>query len=126
MSRMSLPLLLLLALVLSACGPTAPSAEDEVATRLKVVATTQQLADAVANVAQDRVALTALFGPGSDPHSYLPTEGDINIFQQADLIFYNGLLLEAQLVRVLEQTGERSATRVVAVAEQLDPQRLMP
>ena len=110
------------AILLAGCGQASPPADDG---RLRVVATTQQLADAVTNIAGDAVVLTALLGPGIDPHTYVATEGDIQTFQDADLIIANGLLLEARMARVLEQNGRGDATRVVAVGERLDPLTLL-
>lgn len=123
-----LSLIVVAVVFLAACGPAAdiaPPATDGAASPLRVVATTQQIADMVQNIAQDRVELTTLLGPGLDPHSYVATEGDLQTFQQADLILYNGLQLEAQLERVLKQIGERGEVRTVAVAEQLDAQLLL-
>ncbi|WP_129677868.1 metal ABC transporter solute-binding protein, Zn/Mn family [Candidatus Chloroploca sp. Khr17] len=123
-----LSLIIVAVVLLAACGPAAdvaPPATDGPTAPLKVVATTQQIADMVQNIAQDRVELTTLLGPGLDPHSYVATEGDLQTFQQADLILYNGLQLEAQLERVLKQIGERGQVRTVAVAEQLDQQLLL-
>jgi manganese/zinc/iron transport system substrate-binding protein len=40
---------------------------------LNVVATTSMIADATRQVAGDRAEVTALMGPGVDPHSYRQT-----------------------------------------------------
>jgi manganese/zinc/iron transport system substrate-binding protein len=133
--------LLIAGLLIAACGqqtPAAPAADTQAeapaatdnateprAEPLNVVVTTQQIADTVANIAQDKIVLTPLLGPGIDPHTYVPTEGDIQVFQDADLIFYNGLLLEAQMTRVLDQIGQSDTTRVVSVADALDPLTLL-
>jgi manganese/zinc/iron transport system substrate-binding protein len=90
---------------------------------LRVVATTGLIGDAVRQVAGDQVELDVLMGPGVDPHLFSASEGDVARLQQADLIFYNGLLLEAQLASVLQRLGERKPA--VAVAEQLDPDLLL-
>jgi manganese/zinc/iron transport system substrate-binding protein len=117
-----------------AAQPTAPAATAPAAGNaaagplagpLNVVVTTQQIADAVANIAQDKVALMSLLGPGIDPHTYVPTEGDIQTLQNADVIFYNGLMLEARMTRILEQIGQRGDARVVALGDQLDPLTLL-
>ncbi|PDW02484.1 hypothetical protein CJ255_13835 [Candidatus Viridilinea mediisalina] len=126
----AIALLFLLMVLLAACGQTATVADEPrnataEASPLNVVVTTQHLGDTVANLAQDRVELTVLFGPGIDPHTYIPTEGDLQILQNADLIFYNGLLLEAQMGRVFTQMEQRQATQVVAVAEALPAERLL-
>jgi manganese/zinc/iron transport system substrate-binding protein len=111
----------ILALLLSACGP-ATGGEDG---PLRVVSTTGQIGDAVRFIGGDAIQTEALLGPGIDPHTYVATEGDLRTFQEADVIFYNGLHLEAQLERVLTQIGERSDTRVVALGDGLDEARLL-
>ncbi len=112
--------LVILGATLAACG-TAQSAPVD--GRLRVVATTGQVADAAARVGGERVRVTALMGPGIDPHLYVASEGDVSRLQQADLIFYNGLFLEAQLAQVLAQIGQRKP--VLAVAEAIEPARLL-
>lgn len=121
MRRVTLVGILLMGLLLAACSAGAQPADDG---RIKVVATTGQIGDAVRNIAGERVALTTLLGPGIDPHTYAATEGDLFTFQEADVIFYNGLHLEAQLERVLEQIGE-SGTIVAAVGERIPAERLL-
>ena len=110
----------LLALLLLAGCQGDRQAETE---KLRVVATTGLIGDAVRQVAGDQVELDVLMGPGVDPHLFSASEGDVARLQQADLIFYNGLLLEAQLASVLQRLGERKPA--VAVAEQLDPDLLL-
>ncbi len=49
-----------------------------------------------------------MLGPGVDPHLYVPTLGDAEEFNKADVIFYNGLHLEAQMLGTLEElSGSR-------------------
>ncbi|MGQ9928090.1 MAG: metal ABC transporter solute-binding protein, Zn/Mn family [Chloroflexaceae bacterium] len=132
---------LLLMVLLTACTQQRPAAQPTasvaeapaagnaaarpLAEPLNVVVTTGQIADAVANIAQDKVALTSLLGPGIDPHTYVPTESDVRSLQNADVIFYNGLMLEAQMTRILEQIGQRGNAQVVALGDQLDPLTLL-
>lgn len=127
MTRKLVPILLLVVL-LAACGGggAAPAPNGGAAgERLVVLATTQQIADAVQNVAGDTVELTTLLGPGIDPHTYVPTESDIRTFENADVIFYNGLNLEAQIERVLAQLANDPNRTVVGLANQLDPAVLL-
>jgi manganese/zinc/iron transport system substrate-binding protein len=119
-------------LLLAACGgaQTAPSAEEAAgaeadAEPLAVLATTQQIADVVVNVAGDTVELTTLLGPGIDPHTYVATESDIATFTNADVILYNGHHLEAQLERIFDQLAGEEGKTVVAVAEQLPETSLL-
>ncbi|MEZ4719466.1 MAG: zinc ABC transporter substrate-binding protein, partial [Caldilineaceae bacterium] len=63
-------------------------------------------------------------GPGVDPHLYVASESDVESLQNADVIIYNGLFLEAQMTEVFEALGERKT--VLAAGEQIDPARLLP
>ena len=62
-------------------------------------------------------------GPGVDPQLYKATAGNVATLMNADVIFYNGLHLEAQLGEVLEQMQDRTVT--VAVAEGIDTDLLL-
>ena len=81
---------------------------------LTIVTTIAQIADVATNVGGSAVTVDPLMGPGADPHLYSPSAGDVNRLQSADVIFYNGLFLEAQMEDILEQLGEDKT--VVAVA----------
>lgn len=102
------------------CAPPEPSEERE---GLQVVATTGMVADVARNVGGERVRVTALMGPGVDPHLYKASEGDVRRLFRADLVFYNGLHLEARMGEVLEEMGTRA--RVRAVAEAIPRERLV-
>jgi manganese/zinc/iron transport system substrate-binding protein len=106
--------------LLAGCGGGGDAATGD---RLLVVATTGQVADLVRHVGGERVAVTALMGPGVDPHLYKASAGDVERLRQADIIFYNGLHLEAKMGDVLRHMGRRQPT--FAVAETLDEDRLL-
>jgi manganese/zinc/iron transport system substrate-binding protein len=55
---------------------------------------------------------------------YTASEGDVTRLAEADLIFYNGLHLEAQMGNVLERMTDLG-TPTVAVAAMLDPSLLL-
>ncbi len=122
--RLSRLLLLFIpALVLVACSrPAGESSADS--GRIQVVTTIGQITDIAQVVGGDRVEVHGLMGPGVDPHLYVASEGDVELLQEADIIFYNGLFLEAQMAEIFEQLGERKT--VAAVAEGIDPGRLLP
>lgn len=90
---------------------------------LKVVATTGMIADAARTVGGEFVNVTALMGPGVDPHSYRQTRSDILAMTRADLTLYHGLYLEAQMEEFLDTLAEER--RVVAVAESIPSDRLI-
>ena len=53
---------------------------NEVATRkVRVVATTNFIADLAREVGRGRVAVTGLMGPGVDPHLYKASAGDVRV-----------------------------------------------
>jgi manganese/zinc/iron transport system substrate-binding protein len=116
--------LLLLALTLGACGGGEPAASSEREGPLQAVATVGHLGDIVANVGGEHVMVTSLMGAGVDPHLYVATESDVEALQQADVIFYNGLFLEAQMTDVMEQLAERKP--VTAVGETIPADQLLP
>lgn len=92
--------------------------------KLSVVATTGMIADAVKQVGGDRVEVTALMGPGVDPHVFRQTRSDISAMINADAVFWHGLYLEAQLEDLFHQLGHTNT--VVALAEALPKEQLLP
>ena len=92
------------------CRPPDESPEDIRSTdnsRLRVVCTTGQVGDLVAQVGGDRVQVETLMGDGVDPHLYRATPGDLRRLNRAQAIFYNGLHLEGRLADVLERLSEK-------------------
>lgn len=112
---------IVLAISSMGCTPPTTTADDG---KLSVVTTIGQIADAATIVGGDHVRVTSLMGPGTDPHLYTAIASDIDKLRDADVVFYNGLYLEAQLEDALEQLGERQT--VVAVSSGIDPARLLP
>jgi manganese/zinc/iron transport system substrate-binding protein len=111
---------LFISLVLSSCSSSTGGSQLPIAERtINVVTTTGMIADIAKNVGGDRVQVTALMGPGVDPHLYKASEGDVLRLQEADIIFYNGLHLEAQMGDVLERLNE-FGIKTVAVSDKID------
>jgi manganese/zinc/iron transport system substrate-binding protein len=119
----SLPLgLIMIALTLlaAACQPAAQAGADDLSQRkIRVVTTIGMITDVVENVGGERVQVTGLMGPGVDPHLFKASERDVTRLAEADVIFYNGLHLEAQMARVLERI-EDYKIRTVAVTDYID------
>jgi manganese/zinc/iron transport system substrate-binding protein len=119
-----LPLILLGALLLGACAPAAAGSGVDLADRpIRVVATIGMITDIVEQIGGERVEVTGLMGPGVDPHLYKASEGDVIRLASADIIFYNGLHLEAKMAEVFEKMGDRIHT--VAVTRAVDPAVLL-
>ncbi len=117
-------LLAVSALVMAACGGAAEAADGGGEEKLQIVTTTGQIGDIARHVGGEFVEVTALMGPGIDPHLYVASEGDVDRLVKADVILYNGLFLEAQMADVLRQIGERKPA--IPVAERIEPARLLP
>lgn len=91
---------------------------------LRVVATTTLVADMVRGVAGDDAVVESMMGTGVDPHLYKPTATDVLRLQRADVIFYNGLLLEGRMTEVLEKLA-RAGRRAHAITAALTAEELL-
>jgi manganese/iron transport system substrate-binding protein len=104
--------LLLISLVAGCAAPSTANGTANQAGKLKVVATTTMIGDVVRNVGGDAIALTVLLPVGSDPHTFQPTPQDVARLADADIIFLNGIGLEANLQQVLGNISSQ-ATQVI-------------
>ncbi len=91
--------------VLAALAPLAAAAGEA---KLKAVATFSILADLVAQVGGDRVAVTSLVGPDADAHGYSPAPGDARRVAEADLVVVNGLGFEGWIERLIRASGTKA------------------
>ncbi len=89
-----------------------------------VVTTIGMIEDVTRHIAGDRAEVIGLMGSGVDPHLYKPTRSDIRRLMDADVIFYNGLLLEGKMADALIRAAT-SGKKVHAVTELLDEQYLL-
>lgn len=109
--RTSIPVL---ALLLAIVGATATSSAQDAP--VQVVASVGMVGDVANELAGSCAIVDTLMGPGVDPHSYRATASDVRAVQNADLVLYVGLGLEARLGEVLASLANR--TRVVAVGDE--------
>lgn len=112
--------LFLIVLLLAGCGNAGTGSDDG---KLKVTTTIGMITDVVKQVGGEHVEVTGLMGEGVDPHTFKASQGDVRRLDQASIIFYNGLFLEAQMAEVLEAMDGKK--RTVAVAEALDTSTLL-
>ncbi len=108
-------LLLSVLMIAQACSGAGDAGTGESGGELAVTATTGMIADAAEAVGGDRVRVTALMGPGVDPHLYKASHGDMVKLDKADIVLYGGLHLEGKMTEVLHKLG-RSRT-VAAVTD---------
>lgn len=112
----------ILAIAMSITGGCAGEGREDDG-RLDAVATTGMIADIVGRVGGERVRVQGLMGPGIDPHLYRASAGDVRTLSGADIVFYNGLHLEAAMGDVLEQM--RGTIQTVAVTDGIDRGELL-
>ena len=84
--------------------------------KLVVVTTTTHVTAMVKAVAGDRVEVRPLMEAGVDPHLYKPTAKDVAALGKADVVFYNGLMLEGRMADVFAGAA-RKGVKVYAVTE---------
>ena len=109
----------ILFLLILLVGCSNPQADNNI----KIVCTTSIVADAVRNLVPENVIVTALMGPGIDPHLYKATQGDLERLQRADIVFYNGLHLEGKMGDVLVKLARIKP--VFAISQNIDRNKLI-
>ncbi|QNL20625.1 zinc ABC transporter substrate-binding protein [Hyphobacterium sp. CCMP332] len=113
--RKNLMFYVLLLLITIACTSTNSSEKQG---KVRIVATTGIIGDALINLLDTNAEITSLMGPGVDPHLYKATQGDLQRLNNADIVVYNGLHLEGKMVEILERLKERKT--VYSMEEMLD------
>jgi len=107
------PLLLALSALTAGCRAEQPQSGKD-----RNVATVGMIADVVRQIAGDKTEVEGLIGEGVDPHLYKPTASDVKKIQAADIVFYNGLMLEGKMGDVLVRVAS-SGKPVHAVTEKI-------
>lgn len=97
--------------------------ENERSGPLHIVATTGIIEDALINIVGDSAEVSALMGPGTDPHLYKPTPFDVELLEEADVIVCNGLHLEGKMSEMLTKYGKTKP--VIEVAASLNENDLI-
>ena len=107
------------AIPMTGCGESS-SASTEGGRRgdgpIRVLATTGMIGDLAARISGEHAKVTALMGPGVDPHLYKASEGDVRSLESADLILYNGLNLEGKMQDIFARLAKSRAVLAVADA----------
>lgn len=105
---------LIVALV-AACGDGGNDGEA----RLRVVATTTQIADLARQIAGERAEVLSLLPANADAHDFEPTPRDVERVSDADLILRHGLGLDDWIVTLIAESGSDAAS--VTVTEGITP-----
>ncbi|MFA1821744.1 metal ABC transporter solute-binding protein, Zn/Mn family [Virgibacillus oceani] len=114
-------------LFLAACGSEEGAGNEGVdnddGEKMNIVTTIAQIGEPLAEIGGDLVEVTSLMGPSVDPHLYQATQGDISTIDEADLIFYNGLNLEENMVDIFNEISETKP--VMAIGETISDDLLL-
>ncbi len=92
--------------------------------KLRIVATTTIMADLVRSLGGDLVEVTALMGPGVDPHVYQASAGDVTAMRRAEAVLYSGLHLEGKMGDLFASLTVQGKA-VICAADGLDPASLL-
>jgi ABC-type Zn uptake system ZnuABC Zn-binding protein ZnuA len=109
-----LAVLLLAGALGAACGG---DDETEDSGQVKVTATLGLFRDLVQQVGGDRVQVSALVPDGTDVHTYEPPPSQIARLSQAKLVVMNGLDLEHDLEKVIQENVSSSAILLELAAD---------
>ena len=112
--------LLAMGTILAACSS---GASEEESGKIKAVSTIGMIGDVVSNIGGEHVESISLMKPGIDPHLYKATQGDMTKLEDAEIIFYNGLHLEGQMIDIFEQMEKNKPT--VAVTQNVSTDGLL-
>ena len=112
-------LVLALLFAVASCSPTQDAASRPHA--LRVVTTTNLVADWVENIGGDHVEVFSLVPVGSDPHAFRPGARGITKIADADLVLSIGLGLEESWLKKLLQNAARDPSTIVELGEIVDP-----
>lgn len=115
-------LFLFIVIVATGCNQE-QSGSAEKGEKIVVVTTIAQIGEPLSVIGGDRVEVESLMGPSVDPHLYNPTQSDISKIDSADIIFYNGLNLEANMVEVFDSIGKSKP--VLAIGETISEDSLL-
>lgn len=110
-------------LVLSACSSGQEASKRSKDGKINVVTTIAQIGEPLSVIGGDRLNVKSLMGPSVDPHLYKATQSDMETLEEADIIFYNGLHLEANMVEIFEKISESKP--VLAVGETIPEESLL-
>jgi len=92
-----MPLILILAILCSISASCEKRTMENTDGKLAIITTTTMLYDMAVSIGGECVKVTALMGPGIDPHLYQASAGDVTKMQDANVVLYNGLHLEGKM-----------------------------
>ena len=113
-----LPLILLLTLAACSGGDASPPLA---ASPVRVVATTNIVADWAKNIGGNRVEVFSIVPTGSDPHTFQPGAQDVAKIADADLVLSVGLGLEESWLLELLRNAAWEPSTIAELGDIVDP-----
>ena len=89
--------------------------------KIRLVSTSNIVADWLRAVGGDRVEVFPLLPPNADPHTYQPGARDVTRIADADVVFSVGLSLEGAWLEELVENAARDHDSIVALGDTVDP-----
>lgn len=121
MNKKILLISFLLIAILAACSNDRPEKDDD---KIQVYTTVYPLQYFTERIAGDLVNVQSIYPPGSDEHTFDPTQKDMMALADADLFFYIGLGLEG-FVDNAEKTLKNEHVKMIATADAITEDMLM-
>ena len=101
--------ILLVSIILMSCNTTKNN-------KPIVISTTGMIHNIVEEIGNNHVNAIGLMGPGIDPHLYKASAGDVKKLNEADLILYNGLHLEAKMIDIFKKINKKKPAIAVTTS----------
>jgi ABC-type Zn uptake system ZnuABC Zn-binding protein ZnuA len=98
------------ALVLTGCASNVAQSAPHNDGKLKIVATTTQVADFTRNIVGSDAVVTQLVQPNQSAHNYDPSPADLTTLGKADVVVVNGHGLETWLTDIIAASGFAGTT----------------
>ncbi len=111
--------LLISSVLLISCGE---SKSESYSSKTKVICTTGVIADAIDNILPPSFEVKSLMGPGVDPHTYKSKTSEMKDMMDADIIVYNGIHFEANLIDAITEISKNGF--VISLGDIVPKERL--
>ena len=118
-------LVIVLTLFTAACGNNATTnvAKQEKDNRIQIYTTVYPLQYFAEQIGGDAVHVSSIYPPGSNEHSFEPTQQDMMALADADMFFYIGLGLEG-FVENAKKTLAKEHVKMIATADAVPKDQL--
>lgn len=113
--------LVLISVLLSACGAVDAGGRQDAGGRVRVVTTVSPITSIAANVIGDLAQITGVVPEGTNSHTFEPPPSVAKDLAEADVVFLNGLQLEKPTKELAEQVLSDDAVMVELGDRTLSP-----